>query len=161
MEAIARLFDGSLVQGWVLSHYWLWPVLEILHFIGLCILFGGVIVSDARLAGFVRSVDIAVIPKLVPWMFGGFAINLATGVLFFIGDPTRYASNWGFRVKMVLVVIAGVNAAWFRLRLAGPMHGWHAHGDTTVEAKLVAWVSLLTWTGVLLLGRLIPYVGTG
>ena len=38
---------------------------------------------------------------------------------------------------------------------------WDAHGDTPALAKYVAWVSLIAWTGVLLLGRLIPYIGTG
>jgi hypothetical protein len=41
------------------------------------------------------------------------------------------------------------------------MGDWGRNGDTPVVAKTVAWVSLVAWTGVLLLGRLIPYVGTG
>jgi hypothetical protein len=73
----------------------------------------------------------------------------------------RYSINIGFQIKMVLVVIAGLNALWFWLRINKDMHSWAPDADTPVEAKVIAWVSLLTWTGVLLLGRLIPYVGTG
>ncbi len=161
MEAFALSIEGGVVYTWVTSNYWLWPLMETLHFIGLSLLLGGLIVIDARMAGFFRSVNIAATHSLLPWVLTGFGINLVTGVLFFFGDPMRYSVNWGFRVKMILVVIAGLNALWFWLRLSKPMQAWEPHGDTPGEAKLVAWVSLLSWTGVLLFGRLIPYVGTG
>ena len=49
----------------------------------------------------------------------------------------------------------------FALKINPHIRDWDPHGDTTGLAKSVAWVSLLAWTGVLLLGRLIPYIGTG
>ena len=161
MEAFAQSVEGGVVYTWVTSVFWLWPLMETLHFIGLSLLLGGLIVIDTRMAGFFRSVNIQATHKLLLWVFIGFGINLVTGVLFFFGDPMRYAVNWGFQVKMVLVVIAGLNALWFWVRLNKPMRAWEPHGDTPAEAKVVAWVSLLAWTGVLLFGRLIPYVGTG
>jgi hypothetical protein len=161
MEAFAQSIEGGIVYTWVTSIFWLWPLMETLHFIGLSLLLGGLIIIDTRMAGFFRGLNITATHKLLPWVFVGFGINLTTGVLFFFGDPMRYAVNWGFRVKMVLVVIAGLNALWFWVRLNKPMHSWEPHGDTPGEAKLVAWISLVAWTGVLLFGRLIPYVGTG
>ena len=47
----------------------------------------------------------------------------------------RYAVNWGFRVKMVLVVIAGLNALWFWVRLNKPMHSWEPHGGHTGRSQ--------------------------
>ena len=161
MEAFAQSIEGGIVYTWVTSIFWLWPMMETLHFIGLSLLLGGLIVIDTRMAGFFRGVNIAATHKLLPWVFIGFGINLTTGVLFFFGDPMRYAVNWGFQVKMVLVVIAGLNALWFWIRLNKDMHSWEPNADTPGEAKVVAWVSLIAWTGVLLFGRLIPYVGTG
>ncbi len=161
MEAFAQSIEGGVVYTWVTSIFWLWPLMETLHFIGLSLLLGGLIVIDTRMAGLFRGLNIAATHKLLPWVFVGFGINLTTGVLFFFGDPMRYAVNWGFQVKMILVVIAGLNALWFWLRLNKPMHSWEPHGDTSGEAKIVAWISLISWTGVLLFGRLIPYVGTG
>ncbi len=77
------------------------------------------------------------------------------------GDPARYAANIGFRWKMVLVLIAGLNALWFYWKINPVMRSWEAHGNTPALAKVIAFVSLGVWTGVLLLGRLIPYIGTG
>jgi hypothetical protein len=161
MEAFAQSIEGGVVYTWVTSIFWLWPLMETLHFIGLSLLLGGLIVIDTRMAGFFRSVNIAATHKLLPWVFIGFGINLTTGVLFFFGDPMRYAVNWGFQVKMILVVMAGLNALWFWVRLNKDMHSLEPNADTSAEAKAVAWVSLVCWTGVLLFGRLIPYVGTG
>ena len=62
---------------------------------------------------------------------------------------------------MFLILVAGVNAIWFFRRINPTMAEWDPHGDTSLATKVVAFVSLGAWTGVLLLGRLIPYIGTG
>ena len=161
MLTFAQYVEGGIVYTWVNSIAWLWPLLETLHFVGLSVLLGGLIVIDTRMAGFFRGLNIAATHKMLPWVFIGFGTSLTTGVLFFFGDPMRYAVNWGFRVKMILLLVAALNALWFWVRLNKAMHSWQPHADTSTEAKVVAWVSLVSWTGVLLFGRLIPYVGTG
>lgn len=161
MEAFAQSIEGGVVYTWVTSVYWLWPLMETIHFVGLSLLLGGLIVIDARLAGFFRGVNIAATHKLLPWVFIGFGLNLTTGALFFFGDPMRYAINIGFQMKMVLVLVAGLNALWFWWKINPVMYTWEPDADPPALAKVIAWVSLISWTGVLLLGRLIPYVGTG
>ena len=81
--------------------------------------------------------------------------------LFVIGDPARYFANIGFRIKMLLVLAAGLNALWYYLKINSAMRSWDPHGDTPALAKTIAFISLGVWSGVLLLGRLIPYIGTG
>jgi hypothetical protein len=110
-----------------------------------------------RLAGFLRQIDLKSTHRLLPWAVIGFVMNLVSGFLFFMGDPGRYSINIGFQIKMVLVLVAGLNVLIFALLI----ENWDPYGDTTGLAKTVAWVSLAAWTGVLLLGRLIPYIGTG
>ena len=161
MEAFAQSIEGGIVYTWITSVYWLWPLMETIHFIGLSLLLGGLIVVDARLAGFFRGVNIAATHKLLPWVFIGFGLNLVTGVLFFFGDPMRYAINIGFQIKMILLMIAGLNALWFWWKINPLMQSWEPDADTPGLAKTIAWISLVSWTGVLLMGRLIPYVGTG
>jgi hypothetical protein len=98
---------------------------------------------------------------LLPLVFLGFALNMITGVLFFYGDPMRYAGHTGFQVKMILVVLAGLNALVYYWKISPAMHGWDPNAAATPLAKTVAYTSLVVWSGVLLLGRLIPYVSTG
>ena len=161
MQAFVQAVEGSAINEWVLSSAWLWPTLEILHFLGLSLLLGSLLVIDLRLAGYFRGIDIGATHRLLPWTFVGFALNLATGTLFVLGDPARYTANIGFLWKMGLVLVAGANALWFYRAINPVMHAWDPHGDTPAVAKVIAFVSLGTWTGVLLLGRLIPYIGTG
>ena len=161
MESLVQAIEGGAINTWVLSTYWLWPLLEIIHFIGLSLLLGAMLLVDLRLAGFLRQIDIMSTHRLLPWAATGFAMNLATGFLFFMGDPGRYSINIGFQIKMVLVLIAGLNVLVFALKINPVIGNWDPHGDTSGFAKTVAWVSLAVWTGVLLLGRLIPYIGTG
>lgn len=161
MEALAQSIDGGAISTWVTSTYWLWPVMEIVHFIGLSLLLGALIVIDARMIGFFRGLDIRATHALLPWVFFGFALNLITGILFFFGDPFRYAGHTGFQIKMILIVIAGLNALWYYWKIHPAMHDWEADSNPPMLAKVIASISLLVWTGVLLLGRLIPYVSTG
>jgi hypothetical protein len=161
IETLVRAIEGGTINTWVLSTFWLWPLLEIIHFIGLSLLLGSILVVDLRLAGFLRQIDLLSTHRLLPWAAAGFVMNLISGVLFFFGDPGRYSINIGFQIKMVLVLLAGLNVLVFALKINPRIRNWDPHGDTTVLAKTVAWVSLAVWTGVLLLGRLIPYIGTG
>lgn len=161
MDALAQFAAESALNEWVNSKYWLWPLLEIIHFLGLSLLLGAMLVVDVRLVGFIRSMSIRSVHRLLPLAGVGFALNLVTGVLFFFGDPYRYAANIGFRWKMVLIVLAGVNALWFAWKVAPATESWPEHGDTSNLAKLMGYASIGLWVSVLLLGRLIPYVRTG
>lgn len=161
IETLVQAIEGGAINNWVLSTYWLWPLLEIIHFIGLSLLLGSMLVVDLRLAGFLRQIDLKSTHRLLPWATAGFVMNLVSGVLFFFGDPARYSINIGFQIKMILVLVAGLNVLVFALKINPRIASWDPHGDTTMLAKAVAWISLIAWTGVLLLGRLIPYIGTG
>lgn len=160
-ESIVSWTGSTALNAWVMGSSWIWPTMETLHFVGLTLLLGSLLIIDLRLAGFFRQISIAATHKLLPWVFIGFGINMTTGILFFFGDPGRYAINIGFQIKMVLVLIAGLNALWFYWKINSVMKTWEPAGDTPVIAKTIAWVSLGTWFSVLILGRLIPYVGTG
>ena len=161
LESFALSALDSPLNQWIFETYWLWPVMEITHFIGLSLLMGGLIIIDLRLAGYFQVLDPAATHKLVPVVLLGFGLNLLTGILFFYGDPMRYSINIGFQIKMVLVMLAGLNALFYYWKIKPAMAGWDRNTDTPPVAKTVAYISLTTWTAVLLFGRLIPYVGTG
>jgi len=160
-ESLVNWIDGGFLNSWILGSAWVWPTLEILHFVGLSLLLGAIIVVDLRMAGVLQSLNVTAILRLLPLAAIGFTINLVTGTLFFFGDPARYSINIGFQVKMILVLLAGLNALWFYFKIEPFVQAWEPYGDTPRLAKVIGLTSLATWLGVLLLGRLIPYVGTG
>lgn len=161
MEAFAESIVGGSLNTWIQATYWLWPAMEISHFIGLSLLLGGLLVIDLRMAGHFRAFDPSVTHRLLPFVLLGFGINLVTGILFFYGDPMRYVINIGFQIKMGLVVGAGLNAALYYWKVSPIMHGWDRDTVSPPIAKIVAYTSIALWSGVLICGRLIPYVGTG
>jgi len=145
----------------VLALPWTWPILETLHFIGLCMLLGGLIVIDLRLLGFNRLIPTVASHDLLPIIYTGLTINTVTGIMFFIGDPHRYAVNIGFQLKMLLYVLAGLNALWYQYKLSPRVDRLPANSPMPTDARLSGALSLGLWFGVLIFGRLIPYVGTG
>lgn len=161
LVTIAEFIIDSPLTAWIQDTYWIWPVLEITHFIGLSLLLGGLIIIDLRLAGHVKAMPLLVTHQLLPFVFIGFGLNLCTGILFFYGDPMRYSVNIGFQIKMVLVVLAGLNALFYYWKLHSVIHSWNPANPAPPLAKIVAYSSLVIWSGVLVSGRLIPYVGTG
>jgi len=149
------------LHTWVIDTPWAWPLFETLHFFGLSLMLGALFVVDLRLVGLFRGLSIQRTLQLLPWASFGFGINLFTGLMFLMGDPERYFSHTGFRIKMLLIVLAGINVLWFVLRIGGPLQTWPGHSNTPLEAKLIGVLSLVLWFGVLIMGRLIPYVSTG
>ena len=153
---------ASQLSQWIQATYWLWPVLEIIHFFGLTLLMGGLIIVDLRMIGFFPTINLQGVKKLLPFVIFGFLLNLITGIFFIYGDPSRYAINIGFQIKLILILLAGCNAAIYHFRVesyALDLGSLSRRPPLTI--KLVGLTSLSLWTGVLLLGRLIPYVGTG
>ena len=73
-----------------------WPALETLHFIGLSLLIGGVLLIDLRMLGVMKNVSFSTLHRLLPWTILGFCVNAVTGMLFFAAAPGQYAKNIAF-----------------------------------------------------------------
>jgi hypothetical protein len=152
-----RLNIGSVVHSVPMT----WPMYETVHFFGLCLLLGALIIIDLRLLGFNRGVSMLSVHDLLPWVFIGFGMNLVSGIAFFVSDPYRYAVNIGFLIKMGLLILAGLNALYYQRKLAPLVDNWTETTEVPTNAKVVGGLSLLLWFGVLVYGRLIPFVGSG
>ena len=161
IEALTEEMMASNLTQWIQATYWLWPILEIFHFFGLTLLMGGLIIVDLRMIGFFSDIGLEKVKKLLPLVIFGFLVNLITGVLFLFGDPSRYSINIGFQIKMILVLLAGCNAAIYHLKVEPLFSNLNLTDRLPLVIKITGFTSLTLWTGVLLLGRLIPYVGTG
>jgi hypothetical protein len=136
---------------------WAFPLAEAAHFFGLCLLIGSIGVIDLRLLGFARSFSVRAVHQLLPLVWIGFGINLFTGVLFIFSSASFYYPNMAFRVKMVLILLAGVNALWYQLTVHKRIADWPETGKVPGQAKLIAGTSLLLWIAIIFFGRFIMY----
>jgi hypothetical protein len=131
---------------------------ETLHFMGLTILIGALMVIDLRGLGLFKRMPFLEVHKLVPIAVGAFAVQLATGVCFVFQGPQNYFDDLSFRIKMLLVVLAGVNALAFELFVFRPYKAGNIAIEQAPITKITCAASLLIWACVLICGRLIPYV---
>lgn len=161
MASIINWLEASSVHGWIISHNWIVIVLEIIHFFGLSLLLGALLIIDLRMLGRFKMISFSAVHSLLRLVFFGFGLNLLSGLLFVFYDPARYLVNIGFQIKMLLVVLAGLNALLYYWKIHSQIEHWS--NDTAIPhlAKVVGASSLLFWYGVLVCGRFIPYVGTG
>jgi uncharacterized membrane protein len=136
---------AAMGAAFVLDHPWVWPICEVVHFIGLCLLFGVMLIVNLRLAGFITGAPLAEVNRLLPWGMAGLVINIVTGMLFFLAAPDQYTQNGAFMWKMALVLLGGLSLLY----------------PTMVdrESKLMAACSLGIWIGVIFFGRFLPYLG--
>ena len=160
------MFDTQLdwMESTWLNHFatgytWTWPVMETLHFFGLGLLLGIIVFIDLRMMGFFRRiVPLRTVHDLLPWAIIGFVINLLTGIVFLFGDPYRYYYSLSFRLKVLCLLIAGLNALWYWLTLNKKIDGIGDHAAMPYNAKIMGFVSIVAWVGVVVFGRLIPYL---
>ena len=154
-EGEGKGLSAALLDA-VVNNAWAWPAMETVHFLGMALLFGPVLLAALRVLGVVRTVPYSAFHRLLPLGMFGFVLNVVTGVLFFVADSGRYsAMTYGFFPKMALIVVGGVAAMYFttfeRLWELG------AGDDAPAPAKAMAVATVLIWSGVIAYGRLLPY----
>jgi len=142
----------------VRSISWVYPTLETVHVIGLGLLFGGIFMLDLRLLGLNKGLSVSRLSRhVLPWVWIGFVLNLASGLMLFASDALSLAANISFQLKMMLLLLAGANAAVFQLLTARDMEHWDTDVPSPPGARLAAIISTSTWIFVITLGRLIAY----
>jgi uncharacterized membrane protein len=135
---------------------WWWAFMMDLHFIGLVLLIGTVGIFDLRMLGFAKQIPIDPLHRLVPFAMAGFGINLVTGVLAFTGMSEYYTYDWAFWLKMLAIMLLGLNVAAFYLTGAFESVERLGPGDDAPPlAKFIAASSLFLWFAVITLGRYI------
>jgi hypothetical protein len=145
------------IGDWVRDSTWAFPMLQSLHFIGMTMLIGVVGIIDLRVLGVARGLPIHPLHRFLPLAFVGFSINLITGICFFCHDPYVYAFNLSFRLKMLLIVVAGLNALWFRLGVFIDVDKWGPGIEASRLAKVISALSIVVWFGVITAGRFIAF----
>ena len=134
---------------------WAWPFVEALHYTGLALLLGTVGLFDLRVLGVARGVSMAALHKFVPIGVGAYLISVTTGAMFFYAAWDQYLYNPAFQLKMLCMAIAGLNMVMFYATTARAVKSLSPYGQASIAAKCFAAVSLLSWTSVIVFGRII------
>jgi uncharacterized membrane protein len=150
---------AAMGAAFVLDHPWVWPICEVFHFVGLCLLFGVTLLVNLRLAGFISGFPLADLTRLLPWAVTGLGINIVTGMLFFLAAPEQYTQNSTFTWKMGLVLLGGLSLLYPTMFDEEPDSAFDIlHAAMT--RRLIGVCSLVIWIAVIFFGRFLPYLGT-
>ena len=139
---------------------WLFPTIETIHVIALTLVIGSIAMLDLRMLGVSnRSMGVMQLSEeVLPWTWGAFVLAAITGSLMFASAATKYLENVPFRMKMVLLALAGLNMAVFHLTAYRAVHSWNLTLPAPVSARVAASLSLLFWIGVVVAGRWVGFV---
>lgn len=138
--------------------YWVFPAAEIVHFFGLCLFMGAMLVVDLRLLGFARKVSLHATLHLIPLALLGLLLNFLSAIVFLSAYPENYWPSLAFKLKLLAIFLGCLNALWFKVVEAPRLAGVPDHGDVDARTKAVAALSLAIWVVVIILGRFLPFV---
>ena len=130
---------------------WAYPALEVVHIFGIALLVGNLVLLEIRVFGRGTTLDVRALATLSLAIAGiGFSLAAASGLLMFATQAAELLTNRVFTLKMILLMLAGCNAAWF-----------HGRGSLDKLDALARWqmiLSTLIWLAVITCGRWIAYV---
>jgi hypothetical protein len=149
---------GQAMRQWL----WLYPSVEIVHIVGIALLFGSIVVLDLRLLGLSRNIPVRTLARhVLPWTAGSFALIIPSGLLMFTAHATEFIDSEVFVIKMLLIMAAGVNAALFHTITFRTADVWDSEEMRKLppppSARLAGGLSLLIWISVIACGRLLAY----
>tara|TARA_A100001037_G_C14820207_1_gene487332 strand:+ start:37 stop:564 length:528 start_codon:yes stop_codon:yes gene_type:complete len=116
---------------------------------------------DMRLAGLaLRGIRVTKVQSgLFPLMFVGLGINAFTGILMVYAQPMRYYPNFWFWLKMGMLVVVALNAAYFHMNIEKSVDKWDLDPIAPLKARVAGYVSLAFWFGIIATGRMVAYSG--
>ena len=138
---------------------WLYPIVEIIHIVGIVLLVGAAAMFDLRVLGISRAIPVTRLARhLLPWSVAGLGVMVVSGFMMFTAHATEFWYNPAFVVKMSLIVFAGLNALNFHRGVFATVPAWDMHAVAPRAARAAAAGSLLLWVGVIACGRLLAYL---
>ena len=157
--SLAASLESSRVATDIKNSLYLFPCIESLHVIGITLVVGTILIIDLRLLGLASTQRpySRLTSDILKITWPAFALAVATGMLMFITNAGMYYQNLFFRMKMMLLVLAGLNMVVFELTTGRKMHHWNKDAAAPASGRAAAAISLLLWITIIFMGRWIGF----
>lgn len=155
LEPLWYWLEGLAVSAAIRESQWLFPFIEIAHVLTLAITVGTIALLDVRLLGLAlqgRPVQV-VAAEVLPFTWIAFALTLVSGLLMFASAASYYLIVPAFLYKLACLALAGVNMLLLHLGPWREVAAWQEAESIPLAARTAAGLSLLFWSGVVILGR--------
>jgi hypothetical protein len=152
------LYDSAIGTS-IRESIWVFPIIETVHVLGLTLLVGTIAILDLRLLGLVlkRQPVSSVAGQILPLTWVGFSVMFVSGFLLFWAEAAQCYGNPAFRLKLLLLILVGLNPLIFHLTIYRSVFSWNERVITPWRARLAAVFSLTLWSGIVCAGRAIAY----
>ena len=156
-QALTRLQDLSLPTQ-IRESDWMFPTIETVHVFALVLVVGTIMTVDLRLLGIANKERpfSQVASEMLPWTWAAFAVAALAGMLMFSSKALTYYSNIPFRLKMICLLLAGINMVMFHWLGTRHLAAWDG-GRPPRAAQLAGGASLLLWATIVAAGRWIGF----
>jgi len=133
------------------------PLIETFHVLAITLIAGTIVTVDLRVCGLIlRGESLSRITRvLLPYTWYGFAVMLITGLPLFAAEAAKLYGNPAFRVKLLLLGLAGLNALLFHKTAFRGIEDLDRRSATSLPARVFASLSILLWSGIIVSSRLI------
>jgi hypothetical protein len=137
----------------------MYPLIESTHVLALTLFVGLAVMLDLRLLGLtLKNVPVSeVLDRVLPWTKAGFVVMMVTGLLLFYAIPVRNYQNIFFRIKVLMLLLAGLNVWLFHTRVERRVADWDLDPVAPKGARVSAVISLVLWAAIVVAGRMIAY----
>ena len=159
LHSVIAFFENSGLADRIRENEYLFPLIESVHVLAICLVVGSVLAVDLRLLGVAYTGQpVSRITKgILPLTWSAFSVALASGSLLFISNATNYLANGYFDTKILLIGAAGLNMAAFHLLGARDMSRWENAAVQPPAARVAGVLSILLWIAVVACGRWIGF----
>jgi hypothetical protein len=149
------MLEGSALSQWVNESSWGYYSILAVHAVGMAAVVGGTMILCLRILGLAKGLPVVALERLRLVAWGGFLINAISGSIIFCSNGVKLISDWTFQTKMACIVLGGF-ALWALWRTIDPNKndGGYEYG---LQAKFIAFVTLVLWIGAVLAGRYVAY----
>jgi hypothetical protein len=155
---IQAIYDSGIAM-WMRGSLKAMPLIEATHVLAIATVFGTIFIVDLRLlgvAGTNRPYSL-VAREMLGKTWAAFIVAVITGALMVAPNAITYYGNTAFRLKMLALLVAGLNMVIFQMLTARSMPSWDASPRTPGAARTAALISLVVWTAIIFLGRWIGF----
>jgi len=159
LQVFISYFEKSALADTIRENDLLFPLIESVHVLSICLVVGSILAVDLRLLGLasIHRPASRVISGILPVTWSAFAIAVASGSLLFISNATEYLGNGYFVAKIFLICMAGLNMALFHGITARHLPRWENDAAPPLPARLAGGLSILLWVSVITCGRWIGF----
>lgn len=156
---IVQAIQASAPGEWMRSSVKAMPIVEATHVLAAATVFGSIFIVDLRLIGLrdARRAFTRVSDEMLRYTWLAFGLAVITGALMFVANASTYYGNTAFRLKMMALVLAGVNMAIFQQLTFRGVAAWDQGRAAPTAGRVAGALSILFWIAVIFFARWIGF----